>query len=455
MDIKRFELDNIILQKPELAKENKRATAAGVDSEGNATKATDATGIFATLDAITSQSATLIDNQMKLSADTLTLSFAKAIGDGFKGGVSEGLQIGAAAIAAYKESIKKLDEDGNEIPRTDKENAVINGMNLAVVRGTVTAMGEEFKKLGPEGELVSTVITGALAISDAFSVMTDTMADLGKGEGLGKAVAMAEFASAAIGQVTQMMAANSKAQMAEMDGQIAAEKRRDGKSKESLAKIAQLEKKKEAMAKKAFEQNKKMQMAQVVVNTASGMMRAYKDYDGMTATGLAIMIGALGAAQLAIISKTQYAGAGAGDIPKPQTNLSIGNRSNKVDVSRGGNGGELSYMRGARGTGNANNFTPGGAMGRKGYAAGGEGILVGERGPEIVRPSQKVDIIPNDRLGGNTNVNFSINAVDAAGVEDLLINQRGNIIRMIREAANDTGERFLESVDTQTYGSNY
>ena len=46
-----------------------------------------------------------------------------------------------------------------------------------------------------------------------------------------------------------------------------------------------------------------------------------------------------------------------------------------------------------------------------------------------------------------------INAVDAAGVEDVLSNQRGNIIRMIREAANENGERFLETVDTQTYGS--
>ena len=133
------------------------------------------------------------------------------------------------------------------------------------------------------------------------------------------------------------------------------------------------------------------------------------------------MIGALGAAQLAIISKTQYQGTGAGDIPKPKTSLSIGKRENKVDVSRGASSGELSYMRGARGTGNANNFTPGGAMGRKSYAAGGEGILVGERGPEVITPSQKVDVIPNDRLGGSTNVNFSINAVDAAGVELSLI----------------------------------
>ena len=33
-------------------------------------------------------------------------------------------------------------------------------------------------------------------------------------------------------------------------------------------------------------------------------------------------------------------------------------------------------------------------------------------------------------------------------VEDLLTNQRGNIIDMIREAANANGEEFLETVRT-------
>jgi len=444
-----FEFKILELQMRVLAKQ------AGVTDMGNdGENGKDRTGMFKTLDDTENSAGELIDRTLTDLTKKTALGFQEAIATGFKGGLSDGLATGANAIAAYNASLTSTDADGVKTTK-DADPETLKALNFTVARESAKALAADLSKLGPEGELVSSVVLGAMAIGDAFSTMTTAMETAGKdgSGGLGKAVAMAEFASAAIGQVTQMMAANSKAQMAEMDGQIAAEKRRDGKSKESLAKIAQLEKKKEAMAKKAFEQNKKMQMAQVVVNTASGMMRAYKDYDGMTATGLAIMIGALGAAQLAIISKTQYAGAGAGDIPKPQTNLSIGNRSNKVDVSRGGNGGELSYMRGARGTGNANNFTPGGAMGRKGYAAGGEGILVGERGPEIVRPSQKVDIIPNDRLGGNTNVNFSINAVDAAGVEDLLINQRGNIIRMIREAANDTGERFLESVDTQTYGS--
>ena len=94
-------------------------------------------------------------------------------------------------------------------------------------------------------------------------------------------------------------------------------------------------------------------------------------------------------------------------------------------------------------------------MGKRGYAMGDEGIVVGERGPEIITPAAPIDITPNFALGGGeTNVNFSINAIDAAGVEDVLMNQQGNIIRMIREAANENGERFLETVDTQTYGSN-
>ena len=92
---------------------------------------------------------------------------------------------------------------------------------------------------------------------------------------------------------------------------------------------------------------------------------------------------------------------------------------------------------------------------RKGYANGGE-ILVGERGPEIVTPtSGGFEVTPNDRMGqgGITNANFTINAVDAAGVEEVLTAQRGNIIGMIREAAHEHGEEFIEAVNTSSYGA--
>ena len=36
-------------------------------------------------------------------------------------------------------------------------------------------------------------------------------------------------------------------------------------------------------------------------------------------------------------------------------------------------------------------------------------------------------------------------------LKELLINQKGNIIKMIREAANEHGEFFLEAVQEKTY----
>ena len=134
--------------------------------------------------------------------------------------------------------------------------------------------------------------------------------------------------------------------------------------------------------------------------------------------------------------------------------LTVGKRDNKVDVSRGASGGELAYMRGARGTGtNANNFTTtGGAYGMRSYAHSGEGILVGEQGPEVIQPTQPVDVIPMTTSGAQ-NVNFTINAVDADGIETVLENQRGNIIGMIRSAANGYGAGFLEEVDTDVVSS--
>ena len=60
-------------------------------------------------------------------------------------------------------------------------------------------------------------------------------------------------------------------------------------------------------------------------------------------------------------------------------------------------------------------------------------------------------VIPNDKLGGTSNVNFTINAVDAAGVQEVLMAQRGNIIGMIREAAHEHGEEFMEPVNVEAY----
>lgn len=210
-----------------------------------------------------------------------------------------------------------------------------------------------------------------------------------------------------------------------------------------------MEKKKEAINRKAFEQQKKIQIASTIANTAAAIMQVMSapgDFYKTYGLPMSIMIGALGAAQVAIIARQKFNGGSSADAPATPQQLTIGQRNNNVDVSRGATRGELSFLRGQRTAG-------GGAVGKKSYFTGGEGVLVGEQGPEVIRPSMPVDITPNDKIGGGaSNINFTINAVDATGVQELLLEQRGNIIEMIREAANDTGEFFLEDVDTQTMG---
>ena len=301
-------------------------------------------------------------------------------------------------------------------------------------------MLDTLKSMGPDGEFAAAAIEGTLSIASSIGKIGD--ASLSTADRVGAAADV-------IGAIGGIMAASSKQQIAEVDKQIAAEKNRDGKSKESLAKIAAMEKKKDQMKRKAFEQNKKMQMAETVVNTAAAIMAQKGNLPMM------LLMGILGAAQLAVIAKTSYQSTG-GAIEQPKRQeLSIGKRNNKVDTSQGVTGGELSFLRGNKGVGsNANSFTPGGAAGMKrSYAAGGE-ILVGEQGPEVIRPTADgYNVIPNDRMGGGTtNANFTINAVDAAGVEEVLMKQRGNIIGMIREAAHEHGEEFIEAVNPNAYG---
>ena len=320
---------------------------------------------------------------------------------------------------------------------------------LRATRGILTPMIEDLNKLGPEGELVGQLTTSAFNIADAFVIMANAV------DGSGRKL---EAIGAIISSISAVMAANSKAQIANIDQQINAEKKRDGKSKESLAKIQAMEKKKDEMARKAFETNKKMQMASTVVNTAASIVKTLADPNLSVPTNiiLATMIGALGAAQLAVISRTKFQSSLSGAEKPSMTNLSIGNRSKNVDVSQRATAGELNFLRGGntagQNIGGAGASLPGAAMGRRAYADGG--VIVGERGPEIVTPTVPVDITPNHELSGQpTNVNFTINAIDAQGVEEVLSAQQGNIIRMIREAANENGENFLPQVDTMAYGS--
>ena len=77
-----------------------------------------------------------------------------------------------------------------------------------------------------------------------------------------------------------------------------------------------------------------------------------------------------------------------------------------------------------------------------GQVTGGTPYMVGEQGPELFVPQQSGNIKPNGSLGGTT-VNFNITTVDAKGFNELLTNSRGTIVGMINSAVNEQGRASL------------
>ena len=236
-----------------------------------------------------------------------------------------------------------------------------------------------------------------------------------------------------------------------------AEKKQDGQSAKSVAKLKQLEAKKEALKRKEFETNKKMNLANAVISTAAGIAAAFSAHP-IVGFILGPIIAAMGAKQVALIKSMQYNG-GPADVKAPQKSVTMGQRGNAVDVSGRASAGELAFLRGGRGIGTgANNFNASGGYpppafyGKKMRAYGGAvaGYTVGEQGPEVFVPQVPGRVVPNDEAVGGApiSVNFNVQAIDSASFTDALTVQRGNIIEIIREAANSSGAEFLESVDT-------
>jgi hypothetical protein len=261
-----------------------------------------------------------------------------------------------------------------------------------------------------------------------------------------------------IGAVAQIVASSSQAKIATIDKEIAAEQKRDGTSAASLAKLDAMERKKDAMAKKAFNTNKKLMMAQAIMSTAAGVAQTLGQ-GGWLAIPMAILVGAMGAAQLAIIAGTQYDSSYSPNSQAMPSNLSIGKRSDTVDLAKGPNanaGGEVGFIRGSQGSGsNASNYrTIGSAYGgelMRGY--GNRGFVVGEKGPEVITPDTPITVTPANDVSGAQPINasFNIHAIDSQGVQDVLVAQKGNIIKMLREAANASGKSFMEDVNVNVY----
>ncbi len=400
---------------------------------------------------------TIIEEQRKAAR---TLAETKSANEGKQAGLNildqestvgavGGIAGGSAAAGGMAGGIfgmKSIGEDGTlGIPDSAFDTF---GEKMTLASGMVRTFANQFKELGPEGEIISgafeNIAVGLDQINEGFEMID------AKGATTKEKVAGAFSAAAgAIGSVMGLMSAQSKMKVAGIDKEIAAEKKRDGQSAKSVALIKKMEKKKEEINKKAFETNKKLMMAQAIMSTAAAAAQALS----IEPTGILMAFTiALGLAQVAIIRKMKYEGGAGESSSSAPSEINVGSRQNSIDLANSNNAsGELAYMRGDSGVGNASNFKPA-FTGTRYRAEGGRvGYMVGEQGPELFMPDSAGEVVSagetEEALGGTaSNVTFNINTLDASGVEDILLGQRGNIIGMIRDSANNIGEEFLEGV---------
>ena len=332
-------------------------------------------------------------------------------------------------------------------------------LTLTDVRAVTQGLATDLAALGPEGEVQAMFVEGLGTIMsglDGYLTQMVTINEMeeGKAATQAKNIAIAQASAAAMAGINQMVQASAQKKVASIDKEIAAEQKRDGQSAASVAKLQALQKKKEATERKAFEKGKKLKMAMTVANTAASIMTALAEpplgLGPVAGIPLAAMMGVTGALQLAAIASTSYEGGG-GSAPKGPSSIKVGQRSNTVDLAKGRNAGsELAYTRGADGMGSGMTNYKTAFTGYKHRAAGG--YIVGEQGPELFMPDVPGSILPADETEemqdtAPINVNFTIQAIDSQNMESALITQRANIIGMIREAAHDNGDEFLESVD--------
>lgn len=105
----------------------------------------------------------------------------------------------------------------------------------------------------------------------------------------------------------------------------------------------------------------------------------------------------------------------------------------------------LSALGGGGGFGFAEGGRVNGTRANGGQTQNGNSYIVGERGRELFIPSTDGQIVSNENLNGMgaTNINFTVQATDVKGVQELLIDNRATITNIINTALNQKGKPAL------------
>lgn len=260
------------------------------------------------------------------------------------------------------------------------------------------AINKSFSELSSYNPVFSDMIANVSNLGLAFHQM-------GEGAQTGQQVAAQGMST-----VASMLNMASQQTISGIDQQIAAEKERDGKSEESKKKIQKLEAEKAAAQKKA-------QTEQIVMQTAMGITQALATLPPPVSYAMAATTQQMGLQAL----KSQQSGSAIAGVEEASVpSLSLGERDNRIDVSRSASAGELQYIQGGDGVGNASDFKPR-AVGNR--APANHQVLVGENGPEVVAFDTPGMITAQNQASSNSygsNFNVTIQALDSESLQSYL-----------------------------------
>tara|TARA_B100000315_G_scaffold28469_1_gene24251 strand:- start:326 stop:2095 length:1770 start_codon:yes stop_codon:yes gene_type:complete len=79
-----------------------------------------------------------------------------------------------------------------------------------------------------------------------------------------------------------------------------------------------------------------------------------------------------------------------------------------------------------------------------GPVSAGKQYLVGERGPELLQMGNRGgNVVPNNQLSGSTNVMINISAVDAKGIDNLLMARKNTLVGIINQSLHSQARRSI------------
>lgn len=258
---------------------------------------------------------------------------------------------------------------------------------------------------------ITSQVDGLGAMTSAFQDLT--LAAAGFGE---TSLTALQATSIGLNGFAGMLKMTANASISSIDAQIQQEQKRDGKSKESLAKIKALE------AKKIQEQKKSAQQ-QILISTAVAVMNAASNpwpVPALPLMGAAALAGSIAYAQASTAASNQMATLNT-EPNIPTASVSLGNRQKDIDVSKSASAGELAFLRGQQGTGGAQNFTP---RANGGNMTPNTSYIVGENGAEVITPTNPMksysaeDSSDTGSRGRAIELNLHVNALDSQSVMD-------------------------------------